>query len=294
MKRLCYFLLVCLILPGCIHREHYRNVKLENSLLWEISGNGLKSPSYLFGTNHFIGKKFADSLPTIYEKFKTCKEVVGEIVIDTADSHKVRSNWLLTGNGLLQIFTFKEFSIIAESLRRNTGLNLINYNNLKPAGVELLFLKAIAPKSISAFNPSLDQYFQDEGRKHGDKIIGLETFDFQSDLIFGAPIELQKKHLLSTVAHLDQARKNIRSLFKFYNLQDINGSSNLMLVDQGFTQEETDKMIKDRDLNWVNKMPGIIKQQPTFIAVGAAHLLWDCGLINQLRLKGFTVKAVKI
>jgi uncharacterized protein YbaP (TraB family) len=67
-----------------------------------------------------------------------------------------------------------------------------------------------------------------------------------------------------------------------------------MLVDQGFTQEETDKMIKDRDLNWVNKMPGIIKQQPTFIAVGAAHLLWDCGLINQLRLKGFTVKAVKI
>ena len=28
--------------------------KLENTLLWEISGNGLKSPSYLFGTMHLL------------------------------------------------------------------------------------------------------------------------------------------------------------------------------------------------------------------------------------------------
>ncbi len=285
---------ICVVLAGCVHHKPYHNVKLESSLLWEISGKGLKSPSYLFGTNHFIGKKFADSLPTIYEKFKTCKAVVGEIIIDTADIRKVRSNWLLKGNGLLEIFTFKEFSTIAQSLKRNAGLNLINFSNLKPAGVELLFLKAIAPKFISATNPSLDQYFQDEGRKHGDKIIGLETFDFQNDLIFGAPIELQKKHLLSTVAHLNRERENIDSLFKFYNRQDLNDSANLMLTNQGFTQEEMDKMIKDRNLNWLNKLQGIIKKQPTFIAVGVAHLLWDCGLINQLRLKGFTVKPVKI
>jgi uncharacterized protein YbaP (TraB family) len=289
-----HFLLACIIFSGCIRRDPYREVKLENSLLWEISGNGLKSPSYLFGTNHLVGKRFADSLPVIGEKFKSCSAVVGEIVIDTTNTHKARPNWLLTENGLLQIFTFKEFSAIAESLKHNAGLNLITFNNLKPAGIQLLFLKAIAPKSISASNPSLDQYFQDEGRKRGDKIIGLETFDFQSDLIFGAPIELQKKQLLSTVAHLDQARQNIDSLNKFYCLQDINRSAKLLLVNQGSTQEEMDKMIKNRDLNWLNKLPEIIKQQPTFIAVGVAHLLWDCGLINQLRLKGFTVKPVKI
>ena len=30
--------------------------KLEKSLLWEISGNGIESPSYLYGTIHIIGK----------------------------------------------------------------------------------------------------------------------------------------------------------------------------------------------------------------------------------------------
>lgn len=31
-----------------------KSPKLENSLLWEVSGNGLTKPSYLYGTVHMI------------------------------------------------------------------------------------------------------------------------------------------------------------------------------------------------------------------------------------------------
>ena len=34
-----------------------QNAADENSVLWEISGNGLQSPSYLFGTIHLIPEK---------------------------------------------------------------------------------------------------------------------------------------------------------------------------------------------------------------------------------------------
>jgi uncharacterized protein YbaP (TraB family) len=41
--------------------------KATNSLLWQISGNGLKKPSYLFGTHHLIGAKFADTMKVLQE-----------------------------------------------------------------------------------------------------------------------------------------------------------------------------------------------------------------------------------
>ena len=31
-----------------------KSPKLENSLLWEVSGNGLSKPSYVYGTIHMI------------------------------------------------------------------------------------------------------------------------------------------------------------------------------------------------------------------------------------------------
>lgn len=33
-----------------------KNAGAQNSLLWEISGNGLEKPSYIFGTIHLIAQ----------------------------------------------------------------------------------------------------------------------------------------------------------------------------------------------------------------------------------------------
>ncbi|MBV8391009.1 MAG: TraB/GumN family protein, partial [Mucilaginibacter sp.] len=57
---------------------------------------------------------------------------------------------------------------------------------------------------------------------------------------------------------------------------------------------EIDKLLKNRNIKWIKEMPEIMQKQATFIAVGAAHLVGDYGLINQLRLKGYIVKAIKI
>jgi uncharacterized protein YbaP (TraB family) len=44
---------VLFIFSGTIHAQK-KAPKLENSLLWEVSGNGLSKPSYLYGTIHMI------------------------------------------------------------------------------------------------------------------------------------------------------------------------------------------------------------------------------------------------
>ena len=53
-----------------------------NSLLWEISGNGLQQPSYLFGTIHMICKENFQLSATVKQKFSTSKQVYLELDMD--------------------------------------------------------------------------------------------------------------------------------------------------------------------------------------------------------------------
>ncbi|WP_256469764.1 TraB/GumN family protein [Flavobacterium humidisoli] len=64
-------------------------------------------------------------------------------------------------------------------------------------------------------------------------------------------------------------------------------------TDKRFTSEKTKKQIlDDRNQKWVKLIPELIKENGVFIAVGAAHLGGEYGVINLLRKEGYTVKPV--
>lgn len=269
--------------------------KKDNSLLWEVSGNGLKASSYLFGTYHLAGKSFADSLSYIKTRFNTCKAVVGEMVMDSSMVQKVAMAMMLSDSTTLEkLFTADEFKLISDYAQEATGMNIAMLNHFKPAAVHTILTMVNAPKTISATNPALDMYFQDEAKRLNYKVLGFETIQDQIELLFNTSMEVQKKQLLSSIRKKDKEKekKNSRQLYAFYQQQDLNGLDKLMLEDDDMP-EQTDRMLKDRNLKWMIALPPIIKEQPTFIAVGAAHLVGQYGLIKQLRLKGYTVKAVK-
>jgi uncharacterized protein YbaP (TraB family) len=56
--------------------------------------------------------------------------------------------------------------------------------------------------------------------------------------------------------------------------------------------KELDLMLTQRNMNWIPLIGEMAKEEPCFIAVGAAHLGGDLGVINLLRREGYTVTAV--
>lgn len=52
--------------------------KKYNSLLWEITGNGIKKPAYLFGTMHVSSKLAFNLSDTFYNKLKSVDAVALE------------------------------------------------------------------------------------------------------------------------------------------------------------------------------------------------------------------------
>jgi uncharacterized protein len=279
---------------NCKPADKVPGISLENGLLWEISGNGLTSSSYLFGTYHLIGKNFIDSLSTIGKKFNECKAVAGEFVIDPTTLHKINAAWLSSEYPLSKVFRPLEFIQVSKTFKKYTKKELIRFDSVKPEVIEAMLATSMVPHDISLINPPMDEYFQEEGRKKGYKIVGLETEEFQVNLLFNTPIAVQKRHLLFVVQNIDLARKNIDKLHKLYLEHNLNETYKLMVTDKEYSLQEQDQMVKDRDLKWVKEIPGMIKKQPTFIAVGFGHLVGYYGLINQLKLKGYKVSPVKI
>lgn len=55
----------------------------EKTLLWEISGNGLKKKSYLFGTYHLVNNGLLDHYPSVTKAMRKSKNIVVETVIDS-------------------------------------------------------------------------------------------------------------------------------------------------------------------------------------------------------------------
>ncbi len=290
MKKLILLILTIALALNTTHAQ----TKKENSLLWEISGNGLKSSSYLFGTYHLAGKSFADSLGYIKTHFNECKAVAGEMILDSAMVGKVSMAMLLTdGTTLDKVFNTDDYKLVADYATASTGMDMRMLNHFKPSAIYMLATMLNAPKSISDTNPALDMYFQQEAKRLNYKVLGLETIEDQIDMMFNFPMDLQKKQLLNSIRKKDKEKLVGQQLYNLYLQQDFDGLEKLM-TDENDLPEITDKMLKNRNLKWMTELPPILKEQPTFIAVGAAHLVGQYGLVNQLRLKGYMVKAVKM
>jgi predicted flavoprotein YhiN len=70
-RKHCLFLFV-LLLPCFLHAQ----------LLYQISGNGTNSKSYLLATNQLVNKTFLDTIPNVFTVFSRCDKVITEFAIE--------------------------------------------------------------------------------------------------------------------------------------------------------------------------------------------------------------------
>ena len=53
-------------------------------------------------------------------------------------------------------------------------------------------------------------------------------------------------------------------------------------------------ILTDRNDRWIKKMDDLLEKKNCFIAVGLSHLMYECGLINQLTELGYTITPMEV
>ncbi|WP_175633660.1 TraB/GumN family protein [Pedobacter ghigonis] len=266
--------------------------KATNSLLWEISGKGLKKPSYLFGTHHFTSRKFADTMRVLQEKLKSVDGVVGEIVMDSTVQGRMAPFLMMKNNTLDSLFTPEEYKEVDDYLKtKNPAINLKQMNRFKPAMVGVLIMLLENPE-IKEVNDGIDDSFQKYAKSNAKSLYGLETAEYQGALLFDGDLQKQRKALLKSVRESDKNKLKIKELTTYYLAQDIDKLSDFFKTQDEETREFMTEMLKNRNQRWLDLLPALMEKESLFIAVGAGHLVGDEGLIKGLAAKGYILKPV--
>jgi len=269
---------------------------LEKSLLWQISGNGLQKPSYLFGTIHMLCKDDAMLSDSLVSAIENTDRVYLELDMDNifemigALKHiKMRNDTTLAD--LLSKENYQKVKTFIES--KSSILPFSELETFKPLFTSSTLLEAGLPCGTPV---AMEQLIMEEAKRKNKRIEGLETMIYQMSIFDSIPYKIQAEQLLkytSSDLNSTEADKEFNSMMEAYKEQDLEKLGDFIKKsDDGMMQYE-DLLLNNRNRNWVTKLTTIMKDKAVTIAVGAGHLPGKNGVIELLRKAGYTVKAIK-
>ena len=284
---------------------------LQAQILYRISGNGLTKPSYIVGTYHLAPGSFADSIPGLMDALASCKQIYGELDIQDAMSTEnaaklEKAQYLPEGITLSSLLDKEQMERLNALLRETMGVDMTNpmlaaqFDKMTPAAISTTLSMLAFMKKSPGLNPLnlLDSHLQKIAEKQGLEIKGFETVEFQANVLYGTPLEKQVEELMCLVDNFDDAIEMAEFVTAAYFSQDLDrlqeeldGESDDPCTSS--SPEDNERLIYNRNANWVKDMPQIMNEAPTFFAVGAAHLCGDRGVLRLLEKAGYKVEGVK-
>jgi uncharacterized protein YbaP (TraB family) len=256
-----------------------------NGLLWEIYGNGLKEKSYIFGTMHLIPEKEFFIPKTLQEKLLTTKVLATEIEMDIPLLKQVSlaKKMILPNEKSIKDFMnpedYKKLETYCKDSVKLSDKKIAQYFRLKPYVATSMLVKDM----IGDFK-TYDIEIEKLASRKKIKNVGLETIDEQLSILDSIPIEKQLEELYGDL----NLMKEYRELLLLYKTGKVDE-----MAAQATKELDGEKLLFSRNKKWVPILDKLVKENATFIAVGAAHLGGETGMINQLRKLGYQVKSIE-
>jgi uncharacterized protein YbaP (TraB family) len=231
----------------------------EYQLLWEITGKKLKKPSYLFGSMHSNDSRLFQFPDSLYTAFERADAVVLETDVSALfDEYDVR----------LDLFNL-------EILSKNKP-----YTNSREATTTVYGSEDGRPQF-------LDAYFQQTGYCAGKAFFALEGLEDQ----------LKAAEKISTLSNRSSALSNFlfskEAFIQSYIQGDIAALSKMLHSQLEGAPGAYETLITKRNVVMANGLDTLMRKRSVFCAVGSGHLYGADGIIQLLRQKGYSVRAIK-
>ncbi len=266
--------------------------KEDKSLLYEISGNGLSQPSYLYGTIHMICKDDFVMHEATKQKFSETQQVYMEVDVDDPkmNADVMKSMFMTDGSTIKTLLSESDYQKVSQFFKDTLKMNIGTMDKMKPFVLSTMTVT----KLLSCPIESYEQTFMKMAKEEKKEIMGLETIQDQ----FGAMDKMGMKKqadmmLVKLVDDWAEGKQTFRQMIVDYKNQDVEALLADMQKSKTMDSNFEEDLLVTRNQNWIPKIQQITKEKSTFFAVGAGHLGGKKGVIALLREAGFTVKAVK-
>jgi uncharacterized protein YbaP (TraB family) len=268
-----------------------RDPDLFNTILFKVTSPENDHVSYLFGTHHAFGKAFFDSLTKAKQALASSSLLVKEhlnIAGETAEDIINRRTEITPWKNYLD----KDDLSYIKNLFANSPTD---HNKMTPTEMYVFLNRYFKQqvclnKTADDTSLSLDDHIASKATEQNMELYGLETTEEQINLINkdveGMPRKSHKKRLSNIIEKIKIKNADYCEETDWY-LQ--------MKVDyQLDTPCGNSLLLTDRNDKWMKKISSIIEKKNSFIAVGLSHLMYECGLINQLTELGYTITPIEV
>jgi uncharacterized protein YbaP (TraB family) len=257
------------------------------SLLWKVSGKGIKT-SYLYGTFHLVPKNQFDLRSKVKRKLAKSEAVVFEVDLDSPMLPHLFSKSMRMNKPIETLMTPQDYSLLSQFVQDTLEKSLQQFRYIKPGFLGQLLLY---PKLLG-YNPeSYDLALLNLAKRKRKAVYSLETPQEQVALFDQSTLENQTSQLLNNVKRFDKQRKLMKNMLSLYQQQDLDGLYALISEDSE-GQASQDLLLNERNQKWLTTLLPMMKKEGAFVAVGAAHLPGEQGLIDLLRKQGYKVEPI--
>lgn len=287
-----FFAFICLLFSFTSFSQIDQFPSQQKGLLWKISGNGLSSPSYLFGTMHlmdsdlFLYPKTLDSIVQHSDQFIL---EIGAL----PDPFKTINLLTLNEGSFFDFFTKKEANYIFEWAEENLHMNEKLFRSMVDKWKPFAVIQLASQLAFEGETSSYEMKLYSISKEKQLPIIGLETVEQQIGFFDKLPEKYQTEMVLSALKPKASIVKEMNEMQSMYLNEHID-SLYLYISEQEVNSNfPTEQFLDNRNKKWMNILHSKLQENKNvFIAVGAGHLGGKNGLLRGLQEKGFIVSPI--
>ncbi len=267
----------------------------QNSILWEVSGNGLDHPSYLLGSLKFIGEKEYFLPKEIVDRIKTSQLFAIEDEVNHHAQHELnKAIHFPKGKSLASVlspedynkvenFFLKEFKISQKKFKKN-------YATLKPLALSIAMTRLSLNEGV--------KFYDIELLKMANSLriatFSLEPIEREAQAFNAFAVEDQAKALLHSIDNFETQKMEFKNLEAAYTEGDINRVFEYSLHPFENNQNFIEEFYYKRNEEWLPKIEKMFAEQKSFVTVGVTHLKGEKGLLNLLKSKGYILTPIAV
>ena len=193
---------------------------------------------------------------------------------------------------LLSLFSVEEKELLDKYLKETVGSELQMFSAMKPMTIMVTVQNRILMDIIPdiASMTGMDKYMQILAVSKGKSVGGLETMEYQMNLLYGNSLEEQADALLE-MARGGNSKELMTELTAVYKSKDLDALWDVFK--EQMTGYEYDALVSVRNRNWEKQIVELLPAQSSLFVVGSGHLPGEKGMINLLKRAGYKIKPVK-
>lgn len=284
---------VLLVLPHAAAAEGLRH---GHGLLWQVVYEA-KPVAHIFGTMHSADPEILALPPPVQQAFRAAPSLSVEVILDEGAMQRISAAMRLPKGQRLQDFVPPDVFSRAAAAAEPLGWQPIHLSRLKPWAVAMLISASPDERDRKDRRLPLDLWLMETARNRHKPVYALETLSEQVNVFDTMPTRDQVAHLRAVAIPAADKRRMLAALKDAYLRRDIEEIFRMVREDEradtrALRKKIDKRLLDDRNRRMVERMLPRFDEGGAFIAVGAAHLPGENGVLALLERRGYAVARI--